>query len=147
MAKDPVVFSADRFLDHIPHVRALGIRVAEVRADAIVFELPYQEGLVAYEETGVLAGGAIFTLMDSACGAAVYAARREFGPTATLDLRLDYLKPATPGETVYAEAECYKLTRHIAFVRGTASHGNLADPIALSTGTFMVSHFDPARRG
>ena len=57
---------------------------------------------------------------------------------ATLDLRIDYLKPATPGRDVVARAHCYKLTRDIAFVRGVAFHDDEADPIATSAGTFML---------
>ena len=136
-------FTVERFLKYVPHIASLGIEFERSDESGFVFALPYQDRLVAYEETGVMAGGAIFSLMDTACGAAVFAARNDFGPTATLDLRLDYLKPATPHLTVYAHAECYKLTRHIGFVRGTASHGDVQDPIAFATGTFMISSFDP----
>jgi acyl-coenzyme A thioesterase PaaI-like protein len=38
-----------------------------------------------------------------------------------------------------ARAECYKLTRNVAFVRGVAYHDDPADPIAASTATFMLS--------
>jgi acyl-coenzyme A thioesterase PaaI-like protein len=57
---------------------------------------------------------------------------------ATLDLRIDYMKPATPHREVRARAHCYKMTRHVAFVRGVAFHDDEADPIATSAGTFML---------
>jgi acyl-coenzyme A thioesterase PaaI-like protein len=58
---------------------------------------------------------------------------------ATLDLRIDYLKPAPKGATVYARCQCYKLTRSVAFVRGTAHLGDINDPIAQSALTFMTT--------
>jgi acyl-coenzyme A thioesterase PaaI-like protein len=38
-------------------------------------------------------------------------------PVATLDLRIDYLKPACPGDEIIGEAHCFRLTN---FVRGVA---------------------------
>jgi acyl-coenzyme A thioesterase PaaI-like protein len=88
----------------------------------------------------------ITSALDSASGAAVgsaLAARVEgmagWRPIATLDLRIDYMKPAMPGKDLLARAECYKLTRNVAFVRGTAYHDDPADPIATSVATFMLS--------
>ena len=61
-----------------------------------------------------------------------------FQPVVTIDLRLDYLRPAIKHETVFARCECYKLTRSIGFVRGVA-HGDDEDrPIAMAAGTFML---------
>jgi acyl-coenzyme A thioesterase PaaI-like protein len=62
----------------------------------------------------------------------------EFRPPATLDLRVDYLRPATPGKTVVGRGECYRITRSIAFVRGQAHDGDPADPLAHVAGTFMA---------
>jgi acyl-coenzyme A thioesterase PaaI-like protein len=62
-----------------------------------------------------------------------------FQPIVTIDLRLDYLRPATRGETVIARCECYKLTRSIGFVRGVAHGGDEQRPIAHATGTFMLN--------
>jgi len=128
----------DQMLQLVPQFVALGLVLEDFGDERAVFRLPYRKELVAYQDTGVLAGGAIYTLMDSVCGAAVLAALAEMRPTATLDLRLDYLKPAHPGEDVRGAAHCYKVTRHIAFVRGTAYHERADDPIAHATGTFML---------
>lgn len=105
--------------------------------------LPYDARLVGNPDTGVLHGGAITALMDATCGLAVFMKLPQPTRIATLDLRIDYLKPATPPQPVRCRAECYKLTRQVAFVRALAYHDDAADPIAAAAGTFMV--FDESR--
>ena len=46
----------------------------------------------------------------------------------------DRIRAATPGKTVIARAECYRLTRSAAFVRGLAHDGDPADPVARQPG-------------
>ncbi len=127
-----------RFEQAVPHNRALGLRVIGVEPARSHFVLPYAEHLVGNPETGVLHGGAISAAMDAACGAAVFQALPKPMVIATLDLRIDYLKPATPGRDVNFHAHCYKVTRSVAFVRGVAFHDDESDPIASGTGSFML---------
>ena len=89
-------------------------------------------------ETGVLASGAIVSLIDTASGASVWMKLGRFMPIVTLDLRIDYMRPAVKGETVIARCECVKMTRRIAFIRGVAHGGDPDRPIAHSAGTFML---------
>ncbi len=127
------------FAEHVPHNRALGLEIVELGDDWSLYRLPWAEKLVGNPETGVLHGGAITTLLDAACGSAVFAALPVPMPVATLDLRIDYLRPAERGLHVHARAACFKVTRNVAFVRAVAYHDDEADPIATATGTFMVS--------
>ncbi len=128
-----------RFMQYVPHNQALGIVVVDLRKAEAVFKLPYQAKLVGNPESGVLHGGAITSLMDACCGAAVFMALDEPMPIATLDLRIDYLKPTKPPEDVLARAQCYKVTKNVAFVRCFAYHDE-ADPIASAAGTFMLAN-------
>ena len=57
---------------------------------------------------------------------------------ATLDLRIDYMGPATPGEDLWATGECYKRTRNIAFIRAWAFHETKEDPVATCVAAFMM---------
>jgi uncharacterized protein (TIGR00369 family) len=122
-----------------PHNRALGLRVVEVTAREIVFELPYQSKLVGNPDTGTLHGGAITAMLDACSGWAVFTKLTELVPIATLDLRIDYLKPAEPGASVYGRATCYKMTRNVAFTRAVAYQGDPDDAVAHAVGTFMLS--------
>jgi uncharacterized protein (TIGR00369 family) len=126
------------FIDAIPHNRALGMKVLEMRRAEATFELPYDTKLVGNPDTGVLHGGAITALVDACSGAAVFSARTEWTPIATLDLRIDYLRAGDPGRAITCRAHCYRLTRNVAFTRAVAYHDDEADPIATSMGTFML---------
>jgi uncharacterized protein (TIGR00369 family) len=132
----------DRFMSAVPHLQALGIGFRAMGPDWAELEMPYAPQLVAYPETGVIASGAIFSLMDSAAGFSVIVKHGKFEPHATLDLRCDYLRPAEPGKTVIGRAECYKITRRVAFVRGIAHDGDPGHPIAHVAGTFMFTSAD-----
>ena len=128
-----------QFVEIPPHNAALAIRLVEIGDTAATLLLPYDLRLAGNPDTGVLHGGAVTTLMDAACGTAVLASLPSLSPVATLDLRIDYLRPAEPGRDVIATATCYKLTRTIAFVRCLAHHGDEAHAIASGAATFMLS--------
>ncbi|MDH3296106.1 MAG: PaaI family thioesterase, partial [Acidimicrobiia bacterium] len=125
-------------LQTIPHGRALGLRFHAFGDDHIEILLPYDEKLVGDPDTGVIHGGAITALLDNASGFVVRPpeADRATSAIATLDLRIDYMGPATPGRDVIARATCFKRTRTIAFVRAVAYHDSPDDPIATCTATF-----------
>ena len=122
----------------IPHCRDIGLRVLDLTPRFGKMVLDYRDDLIGNPETGVLHGAAITTLMDTVAGMAVMASVPDGTPVATLDLRIDYLKPATPGEAVIGEAECYRVARSVAFVRGVAHHGDPAAPIAHCAASFML---------
>jgi uncharacterized protein (TIGR00369 family) len=126
-------------LQHVPLMRELDFTVVEFERGYATFRMAYQERLIGDPETGVLGGGVITTLIDSVCGMAVQTALRKPVTIATLDLRIDYLRPSTPGSPLHARAECYKVTRHVAFTRATAWNDDPASPIAHSVGTFMLA--------
>lgn len=134
---DPVAFFA--IIEHHGHGGALGMRYSDHGDDWVEVALPWREALVGVADTGVLATGAIVSLVDLAAGAAVWRKRGHFVPSATLDLRIDYLRPARKGETVYARCRCIKLGRSVAFVEGLAHVGDPDDAIARAALTFMAT--------
>ena len=129
----------DVLIEHVPQARALGLKVEDGARGQAWLSVPYNEDLVGDIETGVLHGGVITTLLDNACGIAVQLALPERIAIATLDLRIDYMKPATPKLDLMAHTHCYKVTKNIAFVRGAAYHEDEDDPIATCVGTFMLA--------
>lgn len=104
--------------------------------------MPWRTDLVGDAETGVLASGPIISLLDIATSMSVWVLRKAFRPQVTLDLRVDYVRAATPGKTVIAWAECYRLKRSMAFVRGFAHDGDSTDPVAHAAGIFIQVESD-----
>ena len=123
---------------HVPHARVLGFRVVDVKDSECWIELPYTPEIVGNPEVGVVAGGVITSLLDQSGGSAVIASLDEIVSIATLDLRIDYMKPATPNRPIMSHSHCYKVTRNVAFTRGVAYHDRAEDPIANAVGTFML---------
>lgn len=125
------------FRSRIPHNDALDLDLVEIGDGMAKMVLPYAEKLIGNPETRVLHGGAVTALIDACSGASVFMRLRQNIPIATLDLRIDYLGPAEPDRALYARAECYRVTKNVAFARCMAFHDE-ARPIASSASTFMI---------
>ena len=134
---DPKLFTD--YASRVGHGGALGIHYVGHGEDWVELGLEYQEKLIGVAETGVIASGPIISLMDMATSMAIWVKLDRFRPQATLDLRVDYLRPAVPGRRIVGRGECYRVTRSIAFVRGIAHDGDPADAVAHVTGSFMFT--------
>lgn len=131
----------------LPHPVALGFRLDLVDDEGVTLAVPWRADLVGDVETGVLAGGVVSSLLDHACGMAVWTALDTYRPIATLDMRIDYLRAARQGKDVFARATVFHLTRSIAFVRGVAHDGDAKDPVAAVQAAFMINSDGERRAG
>lgn len=120
------------------HGERLGIAYHAHGGDWCELALPFRDDLIGDPGRGVLASGPILTLMDMATSVGVWLKRGSFLPHATLDLRIDYLRPAVAGRTVIGRGECYRVARQVAFVRGQAHDGDPRDLVAHVAATFML---------
>jgi len=136
--KDPRKKIAAQFIAMIPHAGALSMSLTDVGDGEAVITMPYDARLVGDPETGVIHGGAVSALMDTCCGAAVMLHPAAGMGTATIDLRIDYMRPARPQADLIADGHCYKLTRTIAFVRALAHDGDPDDPVATAQAAFAL---------
>jgi len=127
-----------QIIPEMPYSKALGLVVDRFEPGELDVSMPYSEVLIGDPETGVIHGGAVSALMDTTCGGAVMAHPKASLQTATIDLRIDYMRPAKPGQAITAKATCYHVTRTVAFVRGVAYDDDPDKPVATATGAFTV---------
>ena len=127
------------FVAGTPHMRDIGLMVTALSAGRGTMVLPARPDWLGDPVRQVLHPGVITVLADSACGLAVGAALPERVPYATLDLRMDSLRPAGPLHDVHCEAHCDRLTRSVAFVRAEVWQTDRSQPIATAQATFMLS--------
>jgi len=116
---------------NLPHYRELGLEVVDYASGSATLRCDYRPELVGDPQTGVVHGGVVTTILDSVCGLACFLG-------ATLDLRIDYLKPARVERPIFGFAELIKVTRSVAFLRGHAYQDTADDAVAICVATFMI---------
>ena len=122
-----------------PHAAAIGMEVVSIDPAEAVLKVGFRPDLVGDPDTGVIAGGVVTALLDHTCGQSVMSALDSYQPIATLDLRIDYMRPAGPGLAIFCHAHCYKVTRSVAFVRAQAYDLDREDPVATAQAAFMLN--------
>lgn len=138
MDSDEKLKLARQFIEGIPHARALDMHLDAIGGGVAEISMPWREDLVGDPRTGVIHGGAVSALMDTCCGAAVMSHPDAPAGTATIDLRIDYMRAATPRQRITARAEVYHITRTVAFLRAAAHDEEAGLPVATATGAFTV---------
>ena len=106
---------AERFLATLKQAHALGLFIGQVDNNELEMHLPYHIQIVGNPLTGVLHGGALTTLMDTACGTLVFTQMPDFELCPTLDLRVDYMQAAAPKQNLIARAKITHVTASVVF--------------------------------
>jgi uncharacterized protein (TIGR00369 family) len=84
----------------IPFNNFLGLRVRRLEPGRCSLVVPRRPELVGDTRRGALHGGVISMLVDTCGGFAVWTLGKPSDRIATIDLRVDYLKPAVEGDLV-----------------------------------------------
>ena len=130
--------AVEDFFAVLPHSISLGMKIDFIGDGEVGMSMPYDKKLIGDPKTEVIHGGAVFSLLYTCCGAAAMSHPDQKGPTATIDLRVDYMRPATPKQKIKAVATCYNLTKNVAFVRAVALDENEEKPVAMAAGAFVT---------
>jgi uncharacterized protein (TIGR00369 family) len=102
--------------ESIPFNAVLGVRVALLEKGHARLEVPYRPELVGDPMRPALHGGVLSALADTAGGAAVWSGvPDERSRVSTIDLRMDYLRPARL-ESVIAEGRVVRLGNRVGVV-------------------------------
>jgi uncharacterized protein (TIGR00369 family) len=123
----------------VPLNRAMGMELLETGEGRGRIRLPWDERWLGDPERGLVHGGVITALLDATCGIAAFMALREPSLIATLDLRIDHLRPAVRDKELVASAETVRRTRQVLFIRGIVDQGDPASPVATATATFAIT--------
>lgn len=134
------------FIESVPQYRALKLRAVERGFGYLCYDMPYSETLIGDRATGEIHEFAITTLIDAVCATAIQTRLDKFFRTATLDLRVDFMRKSRRGLPVRCEAECLRGDADTAIVRATAHEGEKSDPLAIATGSFAIIGIRPAGR-
>ena len=102
----------------VPYARLLGIEVVRLERGAAVFALETRTVLTRME--GIVHGGAIASLMDTASAFAVLSLLGPGEQTVTVDLTLHFLRPVSGGR-VEARARVLRAGRRVVTVSIEAS--------------------------
>lgn len=129
--------TVNQFMGRFGHGGFLDMDYVDHGDDWVELSIDWREDLVGEPETGVLASAVVISMMDNATSISIWTKMGEFRPQVTMDLRIDYLRPSPKGQKLYGRGFCYHLTHSIAFVRGIAHNGNIDDPLAYASGTFI----------
>jgi uncharacterized protein (TIGR00369 family) len=124
-------------MERTGHGAALGFELTRIGRGEVEMSFPYKEEVVGNPVTGVVHGGVIVSLLDTCCGCAAISVLKRPSVTPTMDLRLDYMHPAEPGQPIYVSAKVYRDTSNVIFCRGSAWQEDPENPIAHCVATFM----------
>jgi uncharacterized protein (TIGR00369 family) len=124
----------------IPFNRVLGIRVTAARRGFARLEVPFREELIGDPYRPALHGGVLSALADAAGGGAVWLdLDDDRARVSTIDLRIDYLRPARL-ELLVAEATVVRSGNRVGVVDIRLFHESAsAETIATGKGVYNIS--------
>lgn len=144
--QDPRVIPMVRnFLEReVAFNRFLGMRVAELRRGFCRIDLPYREEFIGDPGRPALHGGLLSTLVDAvAGGAAMSAMDSPSDRVSTIDLRVDYMRPADV-EDIAAEATVSRMGGKVAYIDVRIFHPPAPDKV-LCAGKVVYSVYRSSR--
>jgi uncharacterized protein (TIGR00369 family) len=122
-----------------PFSALIGAEMEELREGYARLSLVLQDHHT--NPNGVMHGGVITTMMDSALGAALMAQRGEEAsrsPHATVEMNASFLAGARPGDEIVVEGRVLRLGKTIAFGEAEARRRGDGELIAKGRLTFAI---------
>ena len=114
-SEEPIDASVlDGLIRHPPFHQWMGVTATAVERGRVVLSIPPNPDFVGNPFIPAVHGGIVAALIDLAGGAALFAELKF--PTPTIDMRVDYLRPAIAGKRLDAEARVKSLGKTVAFV-------------------------------
>ena len=127
----------ENYGQRVPHSGAMGHRIVEASPGRALLCQPWKPVLLGDAERGLIHTSVQLTLVDATFGVAVFCALGVQESIATLDLRMDYYRPAVAGHDIYAEALVQRVSRQIVFVQGRLWQEDGECDTAVARASFM----------
>jgi uncharacterized protein (TIGR00369 family) len=106
----------------IPFNRVLGVKLIKLEKGHARLEIPFRDELVGDPFRPALHGGVLSALADTAGGAAVWSGATDMRVrVSTIDLRMDYLRPARL-ESIVADARVVRMGNRVGVADVTLFH-------------------------
>lgn len=125
------------YVGAVPHSTDMGQELLQTGSGELWLRQPFREQLLGDVDGGLIHTAVQISLMDSIFGAVVIADIGYRESIATLDLRIDYLRPAVRDCDLYASATIERKTRQIVFVSGKIWQSDPENPTAIGRASFM----------
>ena len=100
-------------LDDVPYAKLLEIKLAEIDSGTATLKMPVRKKLT--QNHGVVHGGAMASLIDSATAFAIISLLEPQEKVTTVDLTISYLRPVTKG-TLHCAAKVVRSGRRLLVV-------------------------------
>ncbi|RMG18917.1 MAG: hotdog fold thioesterase [Planctomycetota bacterium] len=121
----------------IPFNAFLGLRLREVDRGRVLAELPFRPEFIGNPFRPALHGGVISMLADTVGGASLYTLTDPGDQLATIDLRVDYLRPGRP-EDLLAEGQVVRWGNRVGVSSIAVHHPGDDEPIAVAKGVYNI---------
>ena len=118
----------------VPYVGLLGFEFVRAERGAATFALDVREELTRMG--GILHGGAVVSLLDTAAAFAVHTVIEPDARTVTVDLTVHFLRPASAGR-IEAQARILRRGRRVCILSVEARDAD-AEIIATATMTYYI---------
>lgn len=116
-----------------PFAQLLGIELESISAGVAVLAMPLHESLK--QNSGVVHGGAIASLIDSSTAMAIMTLLPEGDRVTTVDLTISFLRPLTTGRA-QAAAKVLRFGRRVISVSSEV-HGDGGSLVATALSTYL----------
>lgn len=137
----------DLIENRMPFNRYLGIKLLSLEPGICKLYIPYKAELVGDFRRGALHGGVISTLVDTCGGFAVWSMCELDDKLSTIDMRVDYLKPAF-GNDLVAESRVKLLGNRVGNASTILYSRNDPETIlAEGRSVYNIRRGDPANSG
>jgi uncharacterized protein (TIGR00369 family) len=121
----------------VPFNRHLGLQVERIERGRADIRLPYRDDHVGDILRPALHGGVVAALVDATAGAAAFTRARAVDRMSTLDIRIDYLRPAPKADLV-ASAHVRRMGNRVAVVNVLVTANGESEPVAEGRAVFSI---------